>query len=464
MDKRAPELRRVMGFADLVLFCVITNFNVIWFVRAAEAGPAGITFWCISGIVFFLPLAVSVLVLTARFPGEGGLYVWSQQTFGDFAGFITGWSYWFCNLPFLTVVLYFIAGTALSLGGDRWVHLADDPAYFMTMSLACLAVATILNVVGLDVGKWLHNIGAFGTWLPALGMIILAAIAWANHGSVTELTAASFIPDAGFKNAVLWSVLVMSLTGLEAASIMGDEIQDLRRRIGPALIVAAVLVIVTNIVATLAVVVSIPSGQLNGSLGFMEAYKMAATRAGVSGFLPVVALMVIVGQLGKVGAWSATGARLPFVGGVAHCLPAVFARVHPRWHTPYVALLFQAAIVAALIVMGQWGTTTKGAFDVFQSMTLIPTFIPFLFLFAAVIRVQNGAPGPGRAARPAHRWLICTLAISGLATTVAAMALSIFPAPDEPNVPLYVTKVVGLAVLTLAVGVGAYWSGKRAAS
>src|SRR5262245_46252102 len=110
---KPPELRPVMGFVDLLLFFVITSFGIMWVAKAAEAGAAGITFWVVSAVVFYVPLAVSVLALTARFPGEGGLYVWSQRSFGDFAGFITGWTYWACIMAFLPSVLTFIAGSLL---------------------------------------------------------------------------------------------------------------------------------------------------------------------------------------------------------------------------------------------------------------------------------------------------------------------------------------------------------------
>jgi amino acid transporter len=450
-----------MGFADLLLFVVLTTFGLPWLAKAGEVGPAGVTFWGIGGLVFYLPLALSVIVLTSRYPGEGGLYRWSQQSFGDFAGFLTGWSYWTCNLPFLASVLYFIAGSALFVGGERWQHLATDPAYFIAISLLCLAVATAVNIVGLGVGKWLHNLGAVGCWLPALGLIVLGFIAWGEHGPATSLTAARFIPEFSLKEAVVWPVLVMSLTGLEAASILGDEIQETRRRLPPALIFGAALALVTKVIATLAILAVLLSDELTGSLGFMQAFERASTRAGVGGLLPIVAIVVVVGHLGKVGAWSATNARLPFVVGVDRHLPATFARVHPRWGTPHVSLLFQAAIVAALVVVGQAGTSTKGAYEVLLSMTLIPTFIPFLFLFAAAIKLQRAEPGPGRMQSRGGRWATVPLAALGLLTTAGSMVLAVIPPSDEPDRVLYVAKVVGLAALLIGAGVVTYLAGKR---
>src|SRR5262249_31959063 len=158
MGQAEPKrgLRRAMGFADLLLFFVITGFGLMWPPEAAEAGPVGVTLWVLGGLPFFLPLAACVLELSSRYPGEGGLYLWTRQAFGGFAGFLAGWAYWASVLTFLPGVLYFVAGSALFVCGDHWQHLSGDKAYFLTASLLGLAVATALHLLGLGVGKWLH--------------------------------------------------------------------------------------------------------------------------------------------------------------------------------------------------------------------------------------------------------------------------------------------------------------------
>lgn len=441
-----PHLRPVLGFFDTVLLFVITGFNLIWVVRAAEAGAAGLTLWLLAALLFYLPLGVSVVALSRRYPGEGGLYVWSRESFGEFAGFITGWTYWVCILPFLPTVLYFVAGTALYAGGGRWDHLKSNSTYFIAMSLVCLFIATWLNVVGLGIGKWLHNVGAWGAWLPAVALVILGFAAWAQYGPATDFAAAAFVPRRGWQDLLLWSLLAFGLTGLEAIPVMSDEMRD-KRRMPRALALAAILVVVTNVVATLAVLAAPPPHHDNDATAFMTAYETAAGRAGVTGFVPLIAGLVVVGYVGKVGAWTATGARLPFVAGVGRRLPLAFARLHPRWGTPHLALWLQAAIAAGLIVLGQAGTTTQGAFEVFQSMALIPTYIPFLFLFAAAFKLRRGV-----------------IPAIGFAATLAALAAALVPPASEKNPEMFLTKVIGLAVVLLGVGGVIYVFGRQASS
>src|SRR5919112_5309372 len=156
-----------MGFSDLLLFYLVTGFTVRWIATAAAAGPSAIVIWLLACVAFYVPLMFTVLELSSRYPNEGGCYVWSKRAFGDFAGFITGWTYWACNLPYFPALFYFTAANALFIFGHRFDHLADSAPYYIAVSLVGLTLAAGLNVVGLTVGKWLHNMGAVGFWLPA---------------------------------------------------------------------------------------------------------------------------------------------------------------------------------------------------------------------------------------------------------------------------------------------------------
>src|SRR6266480_4949792 len=154
------QLRRALGFRDLVLFYLVTTFSLRWIATAAVAGPSAIVLWIIGGACLFVPLVFAVLELSSRYPDEGGLYVWSKRAFGPFAGFITGWTYWTTNLPYLPGLLYFIAANALFIGGPAWQAWSSNSTYFIVVAMTGLAVTVAMNVVGLDVGKWLTNAGA----------------------------------------------------------------------------------------------------------------------------------------------------------------------------------------------------------------------------------------------------------------------------------------------------------------
>jgi glutamate:GABA antiporter len=455
------RLQRVMGFRDLLLFYLVTGFTVRWVGTAASAGPSAIVIWLLGCAAFYVPLMFTVLELSSRYPNEGGAYVWSKRAFGDFAGFITGWTYWVCNLPYFPGLFYFTAASALFIGGPEWQRLSAEPLYFIAFSLVGLALAAGLNVRGLRVGKWLHNLGAAGLWIPALLLLGVGLVSWLRYGSATPFTAESMVPSTRLKDIIFWSTIAFSLSGLESASMMGDEIEDPRRNLPRALLLGGVLITALYIASTAALLVALPAGQIVSLDGFIRAIAVASERIGADWVTTVVAALIVVGGLGQAGAWFAASGRLPFVAGIDRFLPAAFGRVHPRYQSPHVSLLTQAAIAAAFIFLGQAGTTVKGAYDVLVSMAIISYFIPYLFMFASMIRLQREPAGAGAIRVPGGAPVAIMLAAVGFCTTILSIGLALVPAADEPNKALAVTKVAGLTLLLVLGGAAVYGLRRR---
>jgi amino acid transporter len=177
-----------------------------------------------------------------------------------------------------------------------------------------------------------------------------------------------------------------------------------------------------------------------------------------------VAALVTLNALGGVGGWFAATARLPFVAGIDRFLPAAFGAVHPKYRTPHVALLVQAVISAVFVILGQAGTTVRGAYDVLVSMSVITYFVPFLLMFAAMIRLQREPAGPDVMRVPGGRRVAVALASLGFVTTAISIALACIPAAEEVNKPLAVLKIVGLSVVMLLIGGVVYLSGRKRAA
>ena len=170
------ELRRVLGFRDLVFFYTLTCFSLRWIATAAEAGPSSLVVWVLAALGLFVPLVASVLELSSRHPEEGGLYVWTRRAFGDFPGFVAGFLYWASNLPFFPALLYFTAANALFLGGEKGAALQESRGFFLAFSLLGLILASAANVRGLKYGTWLHNAAAVATWIPAVLLVVSGAV------------------------------------------------------------------------------------------------------------------------------------------------------------------------------------------------------------------------------------------------------------------------------------------------
>jgi amino acid transporter len=448
-----PALKRGIRFRDLALFYVVSTLSVRWTATAAAAGPSILVVWIAALICFFVPLAASVMELSSRHPEEGGIYVWTREAFGDFSGFIAAWTYWMSNLPYFPAVLYFGAASALFAFGPRAQTLTDTPLYYILFSVLWLAVITALNILGVDWGKWLNNVSALGSLLPLAVLILLAGASYWRFGLATPLAAASFIPHWTLKNAVFWSTVFFAFGGVESGSAMGDEIQNPRRVIPLAILVGGSILAIGYLAGTVALLVALPSEAVGGPDGFVKGIHVLSAHLGLGWLLVPVALLVGLNAVGGAAAYLSSTSRLPFVAGIDRYLPAVFGRIHPRFQTPWVAIGVYGFAGMCVALLGQAGTTVRGAYDVLVSMAIIAYFLPYLFLFAAMIRLQRQSAGPEVRRIPGGKPVAIVLASIGLISTALTIVLSIIPAEDETNKPLAVAKVVGGTVLLVCAGI-----------
>jgi amino acid transporter len=449
-------LKRGIRFRDLVLLYVVIVLSVRWTASAATAGPSILVIWVAALIFFFIPLAASVMELSSRYPEEGGIYVWTREAFGDFSGFICAWAYWMSNLPFFAAVLYFGAASALFAFGPRAQALNGNPLYFMTFAVFWLAFITLLNIRGVEAGKWLNNVGAFGSLLPLSVLLLLGAASYWRFGAAIHFTAADFVPHWSLDNAVFWSSVFFAYSAVENASAMGDEIQNPRRNIPLALLVGGIILTIGYIGGTAAFLFTLPAQAVSGPDGFVHGIAQMAGKLGMGWLLAPMALLVALNAVGGAAGNLSASARLPFVAGVDRYLPPAFGLIHSRYRTPWVALAIFGGAGIVVALLGQAGTSVRGAYNVLVQMSVISLFLPYLFLFAAMIRVQS-RPAPPEARRvPGGRPVAIVLATLGLASTAATIVLSMIPGGDETNKPLAVIKVLSATTVLMGAGVAIF--------
>jgi amino acid transporter len=449
-------LKRELGFFDLTLFYIAGGLSLRWIATAAAAGPSTVVVWIFACLFFFVPLAASVLELSARYPEEGGLYIWTQRAFGDFSGFLVAWMYWMSNLPYFPAVLYFGAGSLLFVfpHGQR---LANSGNYYLLFALVSLAVITFLNVRGLKFGKWLNNAGAFG-WIPVGVLLVLAGFRFFRYGSATKFTMAAITPHADLKNAIFWSTIFFAFGGCETGSFMGEEIKNARRTIPRALIVSGMVLAASYIAGTIALLVALPSAEISGLGGFVTAIQVLSSRLGLAWIVILIALLVVLNALGGAASFLSSTSRLPFVAGIDRYLPKAFGRVHASWGTPWVAVVSYGVAGMLCALLSQAGSTVQGAYDLLVSMSIVTYFIPFLFLFLSMMRLQR-EPFPAGAFRlPGGSPVAILIASIGLITTVLTIVLAIVPSSDEPHKVLATAKLMGSTLLLIGAGIAVYWS------
>jgi amino acid transporter len=459
------QLRKTMGFWDVLLFNIATVLGPRWIAAAGHNGTSSISLWVLAAVFFFLPGALVINELSSRFPEEGGLYVWSREAFGDFHGFIAGWTYWIYTVFYFPGLLLASASMSAYIIGGRGAELAQNRTFLLTVSLAMLLVAVLLNIIGLNVGKWLQNAGGVGTYVPLLMLGGVAALVVLRHGSATHFTLANMMPAWNWDTVNFWSQIAFAFTGLELVSAMSEEIRDPRRTLPRAAFGASALISLMYIAGTFAILALVPAADLDPQSGVFHAITLGSIALKIGLLGVVAAILVTVGNAGGVGSTVAGIARVPFVVGIDRYLPAAFGKIHPRWKTPYISILVQAIASGIILLVSQINDSTRGAYQFLIDAAIILYFIPFLYMFAAVIKLARRKDRKGNPHAVLVPGGLAGVWISGglgFIVVLIGIFVSLVPPGDSTNKLGFELKLVGGTIASILLGLVLYWRGARA--
>jgi amino acid transporter len=422
-----PHLIRALGRRDLVLLFVVAVFNLNVVPSIAANGGVTIWLWIISLILFFWPQGIAVIELAHRYPGEGGVYLWAKEVFGDFNGFLSGWCYWTNNMLYVPTIMLYFVGVSVFILGPSHAALADSKSFALVVSLALLTLLTVLN-----------NLGAIGTFIAAAVLIGLGVVIWQRFG--TTITAADFKIPANPRFVLnSFGVICFGLIGLELASVMGDEIRDPARTLPGAVAWGGLLAGSLYVAATLTLLISVGKS-VNVLQGVVQAVSGMAARVGVSWISVPFAVMLSLAIAGIGSAWTGGCARIPFVAGLDSYMPSWLGNVHPRYATPYAALIVQGIVSAVLVILNLAGAGVQETFQKLLSLAVVLNLIPFVYMFAALVKFAVTEPVPrGHYSRTT----LFLAGSSGLITTIVGIALVFFPAQQITSLWSYEIWMVG---------------------
>jgi glutamate:GABA antiporter len=456
-------LPRAMGLRDLVLFNIVAVLSLRWFATAAAAGPSSVSLWVLAALLFFVPQGLAVSHLSARYPSEGGIYFWTKRSFGEGHAFLCGWCYWVNNILYYPNLLMSTAVVGTYVIGRGGTGLESDWSYVLPATLAALWLAVGINIVGLRTGRWLQNLGAVGTYLPGLLIVGFGVYAALTRPPATPMTFDTLVPDLGdWSSLNLWASIAFAFAGLELSAVLGDEVKDPRRTLPRSILISAPLIAFLYIAGTVSVLWLVPTGEVNIVSGFLQALHVGANDAGIAlaWLAPAAAAMYVVGNIGGVGAWITGPARVAFVIGLDRYFPPAFGKVHPRWKTPYVAILVQAVLASVFLlvsVVGR-GTTVEKAYLVILDTMLLVYFLPYIYLFLCYLIDRLRGAG---AASTSGRALAAVIGLSGLALTLLAMGIATVPPGGTEEPWLFRLKVIGGASVVVLLGGLVYLRGRR---
>ncbi|ADW69718.1 APC family permease [Granulicella tundricola] len=462
MDPVAPanhELKRELRLWDLVPMQILLVVGITWAGIAARQGGTHVFFWVVAVLTLFIPTAAVVMFCVRLWPEEGGVYSWTRNAFGPFAGFMSGWN--FALWALLTVSnIGIITATSLSYGlGPSAAWMTDSHALVVWLSAGLFGLILIINLFGFGIGKWVSHFGTAVMVLVTFLLILLLFFhphATAAHPHVSPQKPFLFgLPLLTLLSLNLFSKISFNaLTGLEQVAVFAGETKDPARAILRSAWIAAPLIVLIYVLMTGSILTYIPMDQVDLT-GPVPQILSAAFSGGSSSGLDVGLLLgrgailaLAVALVAQYAVIVAETSRLPLVAGWDGILPAWFTRLHPRWGTPTraIVVIVGASMVAALLATS--GAGKQEAFQLIVTSGNLLYGVYYLMMFAIPLFV--GA-----------RFWMKVAAVSGFLVSLLAMGFNLVPIVAVANAWVFAGKVVGAALFLNLVGMGVYWRGTR---
>jgi amino acid transporter len=220
---------------------------------------------------------------------------------------------------------------------------------------------------------------------------------------------------------------------------MGDEIKDPARTLPGAVAWGGLISGTLYVAATLTLLISVGKG-VNVLQGVVQAVTGMAARVGVQWISVPFALMLSFAIAGIGSAWIGGCSRIPFVAGLDSYMPSWLGKVHPKYSTPYAALIVQGIVSAVLVILNFAGAGVQETFQKLLSLAVVLNLVPFVYMFGALVKFAVTEPVPkGQYSRT--KMLVA--GSSGLLTTILGIALVFFPAQQISSLFWYEVWMVG---------------------
>jgi amino acid transporter len=457
-DSHQTSLRKELGLRDLVLAQVLCVVGSTWVGVAAKLGRSEAAFWIAAMALFYLPLAVVVIYLNRLMPLEGGLYQWAKQAFGETAGFLTAWNLWVYAIVSTGAVLFVIPTDLAYMLGPSGAWIPASKVATLLLIGSVMAAIAMVAIHGLDIGKWLHNVGSILILLAYA--ILLSLPIWAlATGKIGHYEPVPWqLPKLDwFGVAIFGQMTVGALSGFEYVAILAGECRSAARTIGQSVIISAPVICLMFILGTSSVLTFLGGQPVNVIGPIPQTLRAAAGNSALANQAVPFAIALLMARAVAAASLLLTGlTRLPMTAGWDHVVPEWFARLDPRRRTPVNSILFVTVIVMAVILLSMLGVREQEASQLITNASIVHYAIAYAALFA--IPVFGNAKL--RAALPL--WLRIASA-AGMGASVISLLIAVYPVVDVVSRITYAVKISGVVVLTNIMGIALYRAGRRSA-
>jgi APA family basic amino acid/polyamine antiporter len=404
----SPQLLRALGLREgIAIHMGVIIGSGIFLVPATIAGHLQamgpiMLVWVVAG---FLTLfgALTLAELSAVLPQAGGPYVYLRHSFGRLWAFLFSWNDFFINkagsaaaiaIAFATYLGYFVPAVSpeQAFYQSEWPLLGEfNFGWNQLVAMAAIALVTFINVRGVRFGGWVMNIFTTAKVTALVGLILAVVLSgrgrtanflpWWPESWSSEMTAAFGLAMI----SALWAY-----DGWIDVTLTAGEIKNPQRNVPLSLLIGTLAIIALYLAANLAYAFAIPIGAMPGSPRI--AADVAQTVLGPIGVSLIVA-GIMCSTFGSTNGMLLAGPRSLYAGGVDGTFAKAFGKVHPRFRSPYVAI----------ITLGVWGAllTLSGTYDQITSYVVFGSWAFYAMTAISVIILRRKMPN---AERPYKAW------------------------------------------------------------
>jgi len=455
VEAHSASLKKELGVGDLVLTQILFIVGLTWIGVAGKLGPSHVVLWLLAIVLFYLPSAGVVMYLNKLMPLEGGLYQWAKLGFNEMIGFMLAWNLWLYVIMSLSEIgLQCTTYLSYAIGPSAdWIR---SSSWFVGLSAAViLAFMVAASIIGLSVGKWVHNIGGVFMLIVFGALLILPFIGLATghlheyHPLRTEMPAMSL-----FNLNILGKLGFGALGGFEYVAILAGETRSPARSVGRSVLIAAPIVALMFVLGTSTVVAYIPRDQVDLIGPMAQVLRVGFGPFGIATQLVTIAILMTLGmRIAQVSVSFTAVARLPMVAGWDRLLPPWFSQLHSKYRTPVNSILLVGVVAFGIGLVSLIGVGQAEAFQLIWNAGGMFYALTYIVMFAVPIFGLRGVtPRP-------PLWLKVA-SWSGLLMTVLYVALSIFPIIQVASVTTFALKISLVILVANAIGIGLYVSAR----
>jgi amino acid transporter len=451
VEQHSAVFKKELGLLDLVLTQVVFVVGTIWVGWAAKLGHSQMAFWLIAIVTFYLPLAAVVIFLNRLAPLEGGLYQWAKVAFNDFVAFMVAWNFWIFGILVMSGIGLIIKKNFAYAIGPRadWMH---ENKWVTTVVCILLMIGVIAaSRRGLALGKWIQNFGGAMLIITFITLILLPFIT-AGRGSLSNYHpfSLSFPQFSTYNINVCSKLAVGALSGFEYIAILAGECRAPARNISRSVLISAPIIALMFILGTASVLTFVSPDKVDLIGPIPQVLSLGFNSFGwVSTLVSITIFGVAARQIALMSIYFAGNTRLPMVAGWDNLLPAWFARLHQRYHTPVNSILVVGLVTLAFSLVSLIRVSEQEAFQLQDNAAGVFYALIYMVLFAIplVAMKRFGARAP---------WWLKVASASGFLMSVTYAFFTVFPIIDVQSRLLFAAKIIAVVVVANAIGAGLY--------